>query len=61
MTSHPSDRPISALRASMIEDMGGAASARRRATTTFATFGHLRPLLVGRPTQRRQKICPRLI
>jgi hypothetical protein len=29
----------------------------RRAATIFDTFGHLRPLLAGRPTRRRRKTC----
>jgi len=57
MTSHPSHRPVSALRARMIEDMTVRGFTEKTRNDYVATCGRLPPSSAGPPTLRRRRIC----
>ena len=57
MTSHPSDRPVSALRARMIEDMRVRGFSEKTRNDYIRNVRALAALLAGLPIRRRRKIC----
>ena len=57
MTSHPSHRPVRALRRRMIDDMSVRGFSEKTRNDYIRNVRAFAALLAGLPTQRRRRIC----